>query len=85
MFRDYKRSAINFKLPFLKMSHVGLQDEGNFSLRVSDNVNLEIQNDISLLFINKDFEMTTFNLLVFVINNLSVLSVNIMVLVWLQV
>ena len=62
------------------------QERGeNVSLYVSDNVNLEFENDISLFFINKNFQMTTFNVLVFAINNISVLIVNIMVLIWLQV
>lgn len=61
------------------------QERENVSLYVSDNVNLEFENDISLFFINKNFQMTTFNVLVFAINNISVLIVNIMVLIWLQV
>ena len=66
---------------FVKMS----QERENVSLYVSDNVNLEFENDISLFFINKNFQMTTFNVLVFAINNITVLIVNIMVLIWLQV
>ena len=61
------------------------QERENVSLYVSDNVNLEFKNDISLFFINKNFQMTTFNVLVFAINNITVLIVNIMVLIWLQV
>ena len=61
------------------------QERENVSLYVSDNVNLEFENDISLFFINKNFQMTTFNVLVFAINNITVLIVNIMVLIWLQV
>ena len=61
------------------------QEGENVSLYVSDNVNLEFKNDISLFFINKNFQMTTFNVLVFAINNITVLIVNIMVLIWLQV
>ena len=57
-------------------------ESGNISLLVSENVNLEFYNNY---FINQDFQMTTFNLLIFVINNLTVLVVNIMVLIWLQV
>lgn len=62
-----------------------LQEPDNISLYVSHNLNLEFQNDISLFFINKNFQMTTFNLLVFSISNIVVLIVNIMVLIWLQV
>ena len=61
------------------------QERENVSLYVSDNVNLEFENDITLFFINKNFQMTTFNVLVFAINNITVLIVNIMVLIWLQV
>ena len=61
------------------------QEQENVSLYVSENVNLEFENDISLFFINKNFQMTTFNVLVFAINNITVLIVNIMVLIWLQV
>ena len=61
---------------------VDSKERGNVSLYVSDNVNLEFFNNF---FINQDFQMTTFNLLIFVINNLTVLVVNIMVLIWLQV
>ena len=61
------------------------QERENVSLYVSENVNLEFENDISLFFINKNFQMTTFNVLVFAINNITVLIVNIMVLIWLQV
>ena len=61
------------------------QERENVSLYVSDNVKLEFKNDISLFFINQNFQMTTFNVLVFAINNITVLIVNIMVLIWLQV
>ena len=61
---------------------VDSKERGNVSLYVSDNVNLEFYNNFS---INQDFQMTTFNLLIFVTNILTVLVVNIMVLIWLQV
>ena len=61
------------------------QEPENMSIYLSQNAVLEFQNDISLFFINKNFQMTTFNLLVFFINNIAVLIINIMVLIWLQV
>ena len=61
---------------------VDSKERGNVSLYVSDNVILEFYDNFS---INQDFQMTTFNLLIFVTNNLTVLVVNIMVLIWLQV
>ena len=61
------------------------QEPENMSIYLSQNAVLEFQNDISLFFINKNFQMTTFNLLVFSINNIAVLIINIMVLIWLQV
>ena len=66
----------------MSYTEVDSKERGNVSLYVSDNVNIEFYNNF---FINQDFQMTTFNLLIFVTNNLTVLVVNIMVLIWLQV
>ena len=67
-----------------------VQERGeNITLYVSNNTNIKLEfyneNHQSIIQINQNFPMTTFNLLVFVINNCTVLTVNILVLIWLQV
>ena len=62
-------------------------ERGNISLYLSNNKNtkLDFYNETNFFLINQNFPMTNFNLLVFVINNCTVLTVNILVLIWLQV
>ena len=69
----------------LKMS---LEHDGssNFSISVSSNFGEAINNYESPYFlINQNFPMSTLNLTVFVISNISVIIVNILVLIWLKV
>ena len=64
-----------------------VMERGNISLYISNNKNtkLDFYNETNFFLINQNFPMTNFNLLVFVINNCTVLTVNILVLIWLQV
>ena len=61
-----------------------IQERGNVSLSVSNNSHLEFYNDSSYFPINQNFPITNFNLYVFIVNNIAVVSVNILVLIWLQ-
>ena len=64
---------------------VSVQESRNIS--VSNNMLLAFSkgNGTSYFIINQNFPMNTFNLTIFVINNISVIIVNILVLIWLQV
>ena len=64
-----------------------VRERENISLFISNNTfnKLEFHNETTFFSINQNFPMTTFNLLVFVMNNCTVLTVNILVLIWLQV
>ena len=59
----------------------------SINISVSNNMQLAFFNGkgTSYIMINQNFPMNTFNLTIFVISNISVIIVNILVLIWLQV
>ena len=57
----------------------------NISLVSEDNTTLHFFSPENITYINQDFPLTRTNLAIFIANNLTVITVNVLVLVWLKI
>ena len=56
----------------------------NISLVSEDNTTLHFFSPENITYINQDFPLTRTNLAIFITNNLTVITVNVLVLIWLK-